>query len=160
MNIRPSVIALLLTALLGAAAASTEQHVRLIVIVPATQTITGVTSADLRRIYLGDMTRWPDGRRIVPVMLRPGSIDTDTLLKHFLRIAPIDFAQQWISAVFRGRVAAPPVTVATSDDAMRFVATHPESIAIIVDRADVLPAVRIFRIDGRLRDDARYQLFW
>jgi hypothetical protein len=134
--------------------------VRLIVVVPSSQTIAGLTTGDVRRIYLGDMTRWPDGRRIVPVMLKPGSSASDVLLKRLLRISAIDFAQQWIGAVFRGRVAAPPVTVANTAEAIRFVETHADAVAVIVEGHDVPRTLRVLPIDERAPASPQYPLSW
>ena len=133
---------------------------RLVVVVPSSQTIAGLTSGDVRRIYLGDMTRWPDGRRIVPVMLKPGSIGSDVLLKHLLRMSPIDFAQQWIGAVFRGHVAAPPVTVANTTEALHFVETHADAVAVIGEGHDVPRTLRVLPIDGHMPSAAKYPLAW
>ena len=133
---------------------------RLIVVVPPAQTIGGLTTGDLRRIYLGEMTRWPDGRRIVPVMLKPGSLASDALLRHVLRMDAIDFAQHWIGAVFRGRVAAPPVTFSTPVEVIHFVETHPDAIAVLGAGQDVLRSLRALPIDQRLPADERYPLSW
>ncbi len=151
----------LLLAMLATAAATPAQHqTRLVVIVPTSQTTAGLSLGDLRRIYLGEMTRWPDGRRIVPVMLRPHSRESELFLNHILRMSPIDFAQQWIGAVFRGRVSAPPVVVATRNEALHFVETHAESIAVIGEGRDVLTTVRILPIDGSLPSSENYSLAW
>ncbi len=151
---------------------------RLVVIVSDSNTVTNLSTGDLRRIYLGEMTRWPDGHRIVPVMLPPRSPESDMFLKRVLRTSAIDFAQAWIGAVFRGQVAAPPVVVATSSEAFRFVSTHAEAVAVIRDemspsgvqppstgdvnppRSDPRTPVRHLNIDGRAPGTTGYSLSW
>ena len=153
-------LALLLEMLATAAASPGQPRARLVVVVPASQTMAGLSLGDLRRIYTGEMTRWPDGRRIVPVMLPTHSPESELFLDHILRMSSIDFAQQWIGAVFRGRVAAPPVVVATRDDALRFVETHAGSIAVIGEGQNVLGTVRVLAVDGRLPSSETYSLAW
>ncbi len=151
---------LLLVLLATAAVLPAQEPARLFVVVPESQSIAGLSLGDLRRIYIGDMTRWPDGRRIVPVMLRPRSPQSELFLDRVLRMSPIDFAQQWIGAVFRGRVSAPPVVVATRDEAVRFVEAHAESVAVIGEGHDVLTTVRILPIEGSLPSSEKYPLAW
>ncbi len=172
-----AVVALLLM-ILAAAPADTAERLRLIVVVSDSNGVTDLSIGDLRRVYLGEMTRWPDGHRIVPVMLPPRSPESDVFLKRVVRMSAIDFAQAWIGVVFRGVAAAPPVVVATSADALRFVATHTEAIAVIrqelsstgvpptstgvvnATRFDAHIAVHVINIDGRAPGVPHYGLAW
>lgn len=176
MNAREAV-GILLIAASAVPASFAAAPVRLVVAVSASQSVDDLSSGDLRRIYVGDMTRWPDGHRIVPVMLPPRSRASEAFLKHVVRMSAIDFAQEWIGVVFRGRAPAPPVVVATAADALDFVAGHPDAIAVIRDaspgvvrstptgdsspaRADRHSGVRIISIDGRPLRSAGYPLNW
>lgn len=133
---------------------------RLIVIVPESQTLSDLSVADLRRIYLGEITRWPNGRRIIPVILPPGSRDADLFLKRVVQMSMIDYSQHWIGVVFQGRAAAAPLVVATPAEAVHFVATHPDAIAVIGDQQDLVGPVRIAAIEQRSPKDADYPLQW
>ena len=170
--------ALVLMTLGAASAMPARERIRLVVIVSSSQTVRDLSSGDLRRIYVGEMTRWPDGHRIVPVMLPTRSRESAVFLKRVVRMSAIDFAQEWIGAVFRGRAPAPPVVVANAGDALRFVASHPESIAVIPDELSpgVAPStsggdvsamrpephigVRVINIDGRSPRASEYPLNW
>jgi len=136
-------------------------RMRLIIIVPASQSVADFSVADLRRIYVGEITRWPNGHRIVPVMLGPASAAADLFLKRVVRLSAIDFAQNWIGVVFRGRAPGPPVVLARSGDAIRFVATHPDALAFIGDELSVIePGVRVATIDQKAPEAADYPLMW
>ncbi|HEX9161966.1 MAG TPA: hypothetical protein VF980_09705 [Thermoanaerobaculia bacterium] len=148
-----------LVLILTAASPAPEARVRLFVIVSPSQTVTDLSLADLRRIYAGDMTRWPDGHRIVPVMPPARSRETALFLEHVLRTTMIDYAQNWISVVFRGRAPAPPRVLATAD-AIRFVTTHADAIALIPDPLDPPPGVRVISVDHRAADAPGYPLTW
>jgi len=120
----------------------------LAVVVSRSQTLTSMSLSDLRRVYLGLITRWPDGGRIVPVVLPPNTIEERLFLKRVLQMADIDYAQHWIGQIFRGRVAGPPYTAASSPAARAFVAAHRDAIAFI-DAADVDGSVRVLAIRGK-----------
>src|SRR6476469_9254508 len=177
MNAREAA-ALVLIAASAWPASSASAPVRLVVAVSASQSVGNLSSADLRRIYVGDMTRWPDGHRILPVMPPARSQESEVFLKHVVRMSPIDFAQQWIGVVFRGRAPAPPKVVATANEALDFVAAHPDAIAIVPfdaspgalrstptgdssqTRSDRHAGVRIINIDGRPPRSTEYPLNW
>lgn len=171
-------VALLLIAASASPADCATVPLRLVVAVSASQSVTNLSSADLRRIYIGDMTRWPDGHRIVPVMLPTRSREWEVFLKRVVRMSAIDFAQDWISVVFRGRAPAPPVVVTTAADALDFVAAHAGAIAVVPDevspavvrstpsgggtpaRADRHSGVHVINIDGRSPRAPEYPLNW
>jgi len=129
----------------------------LAIVVSRSRPLTDISLSDLRRIYLGDMTRWSDGRRIVPVVLPPSAIEQRLFLKRALHMADIDYAQHWIGQIFRGRVAGSPYTAQSSTAARRFVAAHPDAIAFI-DAAEADGSVRVVTINGKTRDAAGYPL--
>ena len=177
MNARGAA-ALILIAASTAPARPAGSPIRLVVAVSASQSVDNLSTGDLRRIYVGEMTRWPDGHRIVPVMLPPRSHDSEVFLKHVARMSAIDFAQGWIGVVFRGRAPAPPVVVATASDALDFVAAHHDAIAVIPDdvspgaprstpsgdttptRVDRHPGIHIINIDGHPPRSSEYPLNW
>jgi len=132
---------------------------RLGVIVPAASTITTLSTGDLRRTYLGTITRWPNGQRIILVVLRSESAEQRAFLKRVVQMTDIDYSQHWIGEVFRGRASAPPHVAASPADAIRFVAGHPNAIAVIAaDAADA--SVRLLDIDGKSVLDEDYPLMW
>ena len=155
----PPLLAALLLVTIGDAAAHSPTRGRLVVIVRSTESITDLSLGDLRRIYLGQMTLWSDGRRIIPVVLPPDSVEERVFLRRVVRMNDIDYAQHWIGQVFRGEAAAAPTQVASSPAARRFVAEHPHAIAFI-SAADADNSVRVLRIDGKAPDAADYPLTW
>lgn len=159
MNARGAA-ALLLIAASTAPARPAAAPIRLVVTVSASQSVGNLSSADLRRIYVGEMTRWPDGHRIVPVMLPPRSRESEVFLKRVVRMSSIDFAQEWISVVFRGRAPAPPVVVATAAEALDYVAAHHDAVAFVPEDVPRHPGVHIINIDGHSPRSSEYPLNW
>ena len=135
------------------------EGVRLIAIVSTSQRPTDLSSADLRSIYLGQITRWPDHRPILPILLPLESAAGKSFLERVIGMADLDYAQHWIGMVFRGRASSPPLVAQSTDDAARFVATHPAAIALVASYPTV-KNVRVLNIDGKSPDDIGYPLRW
>jgi ABC-type phosphate transport system substrate-binding protein len=129
----------------------------LAIVVSRASALSNISLSDLRRIYLGDMTRWADGRRIVPVVLPPASVEQSFFLNRALQMADIDYAQHWIGQIFRGRVAGPPHTASSSASARRFVAANPDAIAFI-DAAEADTTVRVLTVNGKRAGGPDYPL--
>lgn len=68
--------------------------------------IFGIKDADLRAIFIGSKTRFADGSRAVPVILKGGPAN-EVFLQNHLGETPSDFQAQWRKAVFTGQGAMP-----------------------------------------------------
>jgi hypothetical protein len=153
--------AAIVTALLFVRLAAAEEpsSMRLVAIVAPTSTIADISAGDLRRTYLGSLTRWPNGHRIIAVVLPSHTREQRGFLKHLVQMTDIDYAQHWIGEVFRGRASAPPHVAASPAEAVRFVATHPDAIAVVAPDA-VDGSVRVLSVDGKSADASDYPLAW
>ena len=139
--------------------AHASEGVRLIVIVSASQPVTDIASAEVRSIYLGQRTRWPSHRPILPILLPLESAGGRMFLRRLIGMADVDYAQHWIGVVFRGQASSPPLVAGSADQAARFVAAHPDAIALI----SKIPAdknVRVLTVDGKSPDAIDYPLRW
>jgi len=137
--------------------ARTEQ--RLFVIVSASQTLTDVSTTDLRGIYLGQVTRWPSRHAMMPVIPSTKTRSGEAFMRRLMRMAELDYVQHWIGVVFRGQAASAPLVAGSAEQAARFVAAHPDAIAIVGE----VPAeknVRVLTVDGKLPDAVDYPLRW
>jgi hypothetical protein len=139
--------------------ARATENVRLVVIVSASRPTADISSNDLRAIYLGQITRWPNRRAILPVMIPLESPAGRMFLRRVIGMADVDFAQHWIGVVFRGQTASPPLVAGAGEQAARFVAAHPEAIAVLAS----IPAdknVRVLTVDGKPPEAVDYPLRW
>jgi hypothetical protein len=68
--------------------------------------ISAITNADLRAIFMGTRTRFPDGSHAVPVTLKGGAAH-EVFLKNYLGEGPQEFRSQWRKLVFTGQGAMP-----------------------------------------------------
>ena len=87
--------------------------------------------ADLRRIFLGQVSRWRDGRRMI-LFVRPSNTpEGRAFLARVVQMPDIDYSQWWIGAVFRGQAAAAPRVVETPEKMIRAVAANPDAIGFV-----------------------------
>lgn len=112
---------------------------------------------DLRKIFLGEKSHWPNGRRITLVMLDPAQPERKVVLREIYNMSEKDLNNHFISGVFTGGVLAPPKTLASAAEVRKFVFNVPGAIGY-VKGTDVDQSVKILRIDGRLPDDKDYRL--
>ena len=68
--------------------------------------ISQISNADLRAIFLGTRTRFADGSRAVPVILKGGPAH-EVFLKNHVGEGPEEFRSQWRKVVFTGQGAMP-----------------------------------------------------
>lgn len=130
---------------------------RIFVIVHPSQPLTNISSADLRSMYVGQTTRWPNHRLILPLVVPLDSAAGKIFLRRFVGMGEVDFAQQWIGLVFRGQTPSPPLVARSDAEAARFVAAHPEAIAIVTS----VPAdekLRVLSVDHQSPDSTEYPL--
>ena len=140
--------------------AALPEQTRLTVIVNAAAPTTDISTTDLRSIYLGQITRWPNHRAILPVVIRLDTAAGNLFLRHLIGMGQVDYAQNWIGMVFRGQAASPPLVAASTSEAARFVAAHSESIAIVAGVPAANRNVRILNVDGKPPDADDYPLRW
>jgi ABC-type phosphate transport system substrate-binding protein len=112
----------------------------------------GLTSAELGRIYRGELETWPDGQRIV-VVDRPS--EAPVRAQFYRAILGADPTRKFLR---RGSPVPFQPMIAVSDAAVRkFVARLPNAIGYLSASA-VDGTVQVLTLDGRLPDDPGYAL--
>jgi ABC-type phosphate transport system substrate-binding protein len=132
---------------------------RAAVIVHASNPITTISANELRRILLGDDTRWPnqDGK-ITILLLSPGTEDRRVVLRNLLKMSDGDFVRHWLGLVFQGEATSGPKVLRSATTLVRTVAALPPAIGII--GAEDIPSsdagVKVLQVDGKALDDDAY----
>ena len=155
-----SILALLLVGLLAVSpsplgGAGSDQSVA--IIVNTSNPVENCSFDDLRKIFMGEKSHWPNGRRITLVMLDPAQPERKVVLREIYNMSEKDLNNHFIQGVFTGGVLAPPKTLSTAAEVRKFVFNVPGAIGY-VKGTEVDPSVKILRIDGRLPDDKDYRL--
>jgi phosphate transport system substrate-binding protein len=122
-------------------------HAALAFIVNTQNPVHELSVSDLRRILLGEMTRWPDGRRITIAMRDAGQPERDAVLRLVCSMSDQDFTRYLLQATFRGELQTSPKILDTPNGVRRFVFNVPGAIGYV--RADeVDSSVKALRITG------------
>ena len=140
----------------GAQAAGGSEQA-LAIIVNQSNPVDNCSFEELRKIFLGERSHWPNGRRITLVMLDPALPERKLVLREIYGMTEKDFNNHFIQGVFTGAVAVSPKTFSTVSEVRKFVFNVPGAIGY-VRASDVDASVKILRVDGRLPDDRDYRL--
>lgn len=98
----------------------------------------------VQRIFLGKMTTWRDGQKIVPICLKGGATHA-TFLRSYLDMNPSQFDIFWKQAVFTG-TGRPPKALANETDVIQAVKGTPGSIGYI-DSDTLRGALKIIEVN-------------
>jgi hypothetical protein len=101
-------------------------------------------------MYLGQLTRWHDGHRVV-LAVRP---DRTPAGKNFfdrvVEMPEIDFSRLWLGILFRGDAVNAPRVVFSADDLKRFLARTPDALGFLLasEWGAGDPAMQALAVDG------------
>jgi phosphate transport system substrate-binding protein len=124
------------------------------VIVNRNNPVNNLTLEELRKIYLGKITEFPNGERVI---LGEFSSGKKKFYEVLLGMSPHKVKKHWISVVFSGGNASPPVELKNLKEVKEFVSKYPGAICFInVKKVD--KDLKVLRIDGKKPGDRDYPL--
>jgi ABC-type phosphate transport system substrate-binding protein len=129
----------------------------LAIVVNKSNPIENLSMAELRRVFLGERSHWPNGRRITLVMMESGQLERDAVLHQIYQMSETDFNNHFLRGLFTGEVFVSPKTLATPVGVRKFIFNVPGAIGY-VRSTDVDESVKVIRIDERLPEDKGYRL--
>jgi ABC-type phosphate transport system substrate-binding protein len=148
-------------AILGAAGqapqADSSGDQDLAIIVNQSNPVDNLSLQELRTVFLGERSHWPNGRRITLVMMEPGFAERKAVLRGVYHMNESDFSRHFMQGLFTGEVFVSPKTLAGPVGVRKFVFNVPGAIGY-VRVTDVDDTVKVIRIDGHLPDDKDYSL--
>lgn len=128
-------------------------HTSVAFIVNAGNPQSELSIGDLRRMLLGEVTRWSHGQKITMAMREPGSAERDAVLQLICRMKEADFTRYQLLVAYRGESQAALKQLDTSTGVRRFVFNVPGAIGYV--RADeVDQTVKVIQIVGTVKDSA------
>ena len=134
---------------------TTEQN--LAIVVSLSNPVENLSMAELRRIFLGERSHWPNGRRITLVMMEPGQPERAVVLRDICQMNETDFNNHFLHGVFTGEVFVSPKTLATPVGVRKFVFNVPGAIGYL-RVSDLDSSVKAVRVDERGPEDKGYKL--
>jgi ABC-type phosphate transport system substrate-binding protein len=157
MPMKRMFVVLIATALLGIGVASQAAADDVVVIVNKSNPIAGLTMIELRKIILGQQTKWPDGKKIVVLMTTPGQPERDSTLKIVCGMTETDFTLHFMHASFNGGTADPPKPAGSGAQVRQSVAGTATAVGFI-RASDADASVRVITIDGSSPGQPAYRL--
>jgi ABC-type phosphate transport system substrate-binding protein len=136
-----------------------QEHLEgdLAIIVNTTNPLESLSMAELRKVFLGERSHWPSGRRITLVMMEAGQPERTALIRQVCQMSESDFTRHFLHGVFTGEVFVSPKTLASPVGVRKFIFNVPGAIGY-VRASDVDSSVKVIRVDGRLPADREYSL--
>jgi len=129
----------------------------LAIIVNRSNSVDALSTSELRRIFLGDRSHWPNGRRITLVMREPGEPERRCMLHDLYQMSEGELKNHFLHGLFTGDILVSPKILATSIGVRKFVFNVPGAIGY-VRLSDVDDTVKVLRVDELLPDDKGYRL--
>jgi phosphate transport system substrate-binding protein len=129
----------------------------LAIIVNHANTVDDITLKELRTVFLGERSHWPNGRRITLVMMDPGVPERKAVLRDICRMNETEFSRHFLQGLFTGEVFVSPKTLSSPTGVRKFVFNVPGAIGY-VRASDVDGTVKVIRVNGHGVDDPEYPL--
>ncbi|MBE0612040.1 MAG: phosphate ABC transporter substrate-binding protein [Burkholderiales bacterium] len=110
----------------GSAAASAE----VVAVVAAKNPVSSLTKSQIADMFLGKMTRFPDGREVLPIDHVENSSERDEFYLSFTGKSPAQIKAFWSKIIFTGQ-GQPPREASNGVEVKKFIAKHPDAIGYI-----------------------------
>jgi ABC-type phosphate transport system substrate-binding protein len=114
-----------------------------VVVASAKSRITMLSAGDIADLYLGRLTRLPDGTVAVPLDQTEGSPTREQFYREFTGKSPAQVKALWSKLIFTGR-GRPPRALASDAEVLRALRENPDAIGY-VRRSSVDATARILR---------------
>jgi ABC-type phosphate transport system substrate-binding protein len=129
----------------------------LAIIVNRSNPVDGLSTDELRKIFVGSRSHWPNGRRITVAMLDYEQAERKAALRQIYKMDEETYRNYFLKEVYRGDVFAAPKTLTSPEVMRKFIFNAPGAIGYL-RASDVDESVKVLKIDGHLPDDRDYSL--
>ena len=129
----------------------------LVIVVNRSNPVNDLSSAELRRIFLGNRSHWQNGRRITLVMRDPNEPERKAILRDVCGMNEDQLKNHFLHGLFTGEILVSPKTLSTPAGVRKFIYNVPGAIGYL-RVSDLDDSVKVVRIDELLPDDKNYKL--
>jgi len=112
------------------------------VVVAKSNPVGPLSREEARRIFMGEKSSWPGGKRITVLMFAPGQRERAIVLRDLFKMNESDYTKYFLQAAFAGRVQAPPKDLPSAVQVKARLAANPNAIGYL-DKHDVDDSVRV-----------------
>lgn len=119
----------------------------LVFIVNKVSPIDNLSIQEIRRVFLGERTKWPDGHKVTVVMEDQGMEGREAFLRLVCHMSESDYNRYVLQSAFTGAVQGGPRTLSSASGVVKFVSLVPGAIGYVcLGEAD--DSVKVIKIDG------------
>ena len=101
---------------------------QVVIVVNSSNAVGNLSATELQKIFLGEKSRWPDGKHILVLMGTPGSSERATVLKKIYKMSESEYVKFFIQASFTGDVSAPPKDVSSAAQMKQLISENPGAV--------------------------------
>ena len=140
----------------GASAGASQSNRVLVFIVNKASPLENLSFQDLRKIFLGEQSKWPDGHKVTLVMQDRGQEEREVFLRLVCHMQESDYKRYILQAEFTGSTQGGPRLLSSASGVIKFVSLVPGAIGYVyADEAN--DSVKVIKIDGIGPDGAGYK---
>jgi|ERR1035437_37603 ABC-type phosphate transport system substrate-binding protein len=103
----------------------------LVIVVNRSNPVDGISSVELRSIFLGRRSHWADGKRITLVMREPGDAERNAILRDVCGMNESQFQTHFIRGLYTGEILTSPKILATPAGVRKFIFNVPGAIGYL-----------------------------
>lgn len=134
-----------------------DPHQALAIVVNRSNLTENLSFGDLRKIFMGERSRWPNGHRVIVTMMESGNSERDAILREVYRMSERGYRDYFLRGTYTGDIPASPKTLSSPIILRKFVFNTPGAIGYL-RASDVDESVKVVSIGGRLPEDLEYKL--
>lgn len=127
------------------------------IVVNKSNPVDNLSTSELRQIFLGARTHWPNGRRITLVMREPGDPERETILHNLCAMTEEQFTTHFVRGLYRGDILVSPKILSTASGVRRFIFNVPGAIGY-ARLSEVDGSVKTVLIDEHRPEENAYRL--
>jgi ABC-type phosphate transport system substrate-binding protein len=112
-----------------------------VAVVSSTSAVTTLSKAQVTDIFLGKVSRFPNGTQAIPIDQADGSPARDEFYATYAGKSPAQVKSHWAKIIFTGR-GQPPKAASNSVEVRKLIAANPQTISYI-ERSEVDGSVKL-----------------
>jgi ABC-type phosphate transport system substrate-binding protein len=112
------------------------------VVVNKSNNVGPLSREEVRRIFMGDKSSWPGGKRIIVLMLAPEQPERAVILQTVFKMNESDYTKYFLQAAFTGHVLAVPRDLPSAGQMKSRLAASPYAIGYL-KKEDVDDSVKV-----------------
>src|ERR1700730_6510601 len=101
------------------------------VVVNKSNNIGPLSREEVRRIFVGEKSSWPGGKRITVLMLALDQPERAVILREVLKMNESDYTKYFLQAAFTGHVEAAPKELPSAEQMKARLAANPNAIGYL-----------------------------